>query len=72
MERISDYFIMKIQFKYYLTDGIDIEPLSDEKMFECVVKTFSDSHALFSKHIMTTYSDYYHVVIKSIKIVDIP
>jgi len=63
---------MRLIIKYYLTDGIALTPLSDELSWFTDVKTFSDYVDKLAQHIMITHSDFYHVVIKSIKVIDLP
>jgi hypothetical protein len=64
---------MKLQIKYYMTDGIDLQIiLVDETDYEVQCQTYHDGYETFQKYLIMKYPDYLYATIKSIKVIDIP
>jgi hypothetical protein len=61
---------MRIKIKYYLVDGINETPLSEDLTWWCDVKTFSDYHDKFSIHCLKHHNHFY-IVIKDLKVIDL-
>lgn len=71
MERISNYFIMKIIINYEMNDGIDLKNILAKGKFICQVKTYSDYRDLFGKYLILKYPDHWYCSEVSIKVIDI-